>query len=212
MSIIRGMIFYMPTPEPRAADADEQFVASVRALRAEAGMSQEQLAEALKKNGVDDATQVTVSRMEAGKRHVRLGEALALSEIFQVPISALTRPSGAALSVAAASRAAKVALHGVTEFQEAVKQLALVKQFATESFEDIDDVLRREDLSPDLLANATRSRSYLRQVAEYDAPEDVSRMLQSLNERENAVAKGAPPIIDRHVFSYTSDGTGREIE
>jgi transcriptional regulator with XRE-family HTH domain len=57
-------------------------------------MTQEELAARLRERGLRTANQTTVSRIEAKKRPVTLGEATALSRIFDQTIGAMSNPDG----------------------------------------------------------------------------------------------------------------------
>lgn len=89
MSISATMASMEPTVEPPEDTTDATFAASVLKLREAKGWSQNDLARHMAIYGVRDATALLVSRIESGRRRVRLQEAIALSHVFEVPISAM---------------------------------------------------------------------------------------------------------------------------
>lgn len=101
-------------------DPEQTFASSIASLRQERGWSQEQLSERMRNEGVDDATQITVSRIETSRRKVTLTEALALARIFNVPISALADVGvGARLASSLANRQARID-EAIKAFEKAV--------------------------------------------------------------------------------------------
>lgn len=76
-----------------AGALDAQFGELVKEMRQAREWSQSDLAERMVKSGAPDSTQVTVSRIEAGKRAVRLAEAQAIALVFQVSLANLADQS-----------------------------------------------------------------------------------------------------------------------
>lgn len=74
---------------PQSRSPEDAFAHSVTSLRQERGWSQDHLAYLMRAEGIEDATQLTVSRIENGRRKVPLSEALALARILQAPIPVL---------------------------------------------------------------------------------------------------------------------------
>lgn len=72
---------------------EERFAANLRAVREAAGMSQGRLAEEMTARGWPWHQQ-TVTRVENGRRMVRLGEAKAVAEILETSLDRLTQPTG----------------------------------------------------------------------------------------------------------------------
>ena len=68
---------------------DTQFGERVRAERRHRGWTQPELAKILRDKGIDPMHAVTVSKIEAGDRPVRITEALSLAECFGVSVDAL---------------------------------------------------------------------------------------------------------------------------
>jgi len=81
------------SPDVFDDEMDARFGQSVKSLRTARGMSQEQLARNMQRKGVRDAAPLTISRLESGRRKVRLVEAIALSRIFNVPITEMANES-----------------------------------------------------------------------------------------------------------------------
>lgn len=80
LSIICTTVWYMPaSPPPQAAAARRQFGARLQVLRADAGLSQEQLAERV---GVD---RKTISRTENGHTDTSLDRIVTLAAALQQP-------------------------------------------------------------------------------------------------------------------------------
>lgn len=101
-------------------EPEQAFAASVARLRQERGWSQEHLAAILRSEGIADATQITVSRVETGRRKVTLSEALAFARIFDsaIPVLADVGPRARQASHLA-NRRAKMQ-QAVVDFEEAV--------------------------------------------------------------------------------------------
>ena len=72
---------------------EERFAANLRAIREAAGMSQGRLADEMGARGWPWRQQ-TVTRVENGRRMVRLGEAKAVAEILETSLDKLTQPTG----------------------------------------------------------------------------------------------------------------------
>src|SRR5208283_4617751 len=72
---------------------EERFAANLRAVRDAAGMSQGRLADEMAARGWPWRQQ-TVTRVENGRRMVRLGEAKAVAEILETSLDRLTQPTG----------------------------------------------------------------------------------------------------------------------
>ncbi len=72
---------------------EERFAANLRAIREAAGMSQGRLADEMAARGWPWRQQ-TVTRVETGRRMVRLGEAKAVAEILETSLDRLTQPTG----------------------------------------------------------------------------------------------------------------------
>ena len=71
---------------------EQRFAANLRAIREEHGMSQGRLAEEMARRGWPWHQQ-TVTRVETGRRMVRLGEAKAVAEILETSLDMLTTPT-----------------------------------------------------------------------------------------------------------------------
>lgn len=101
-------------------DPEQAFAASVARLRQERGWSQDRVAGLLRSEGIADATQITVSRVETGRRKVTLSEALAFARIFDLAIPVLADVGPRARQAShLANRRAKMQ-QAVTDFEEAV--------------------------------------------------------------------------------------------
>lgn len=72
---------------------EERFAANLRAVREASGMSQGRLADEMADRGWPWRQQ-TVTRVETGRRMVRLGEAKAVAEILGTSLDDLTQPTG----------------------------------------------------------------------------------------------------------------------
>jgi transcriptional regulator with XRE-family HTH domain len=105
-------------PDDEAAELTEhRFAANLRAAREAAGMSQGRLADEMVARGWPWHQQ-TVTRVETGRRMVRLGEAKAAAEILQTSLDRLTWPTSDARTVellAALTRTAKAAFSTIAK-------------------------------------------------------------------------------------------------
>ena len=79
--------------------ADEQFAINIREARERKGMSQSALADQMRARKWPWWAQ-TVQKVEAGQRHVRVGEAEALARIFGTTMERLTWPGTVASAAA----------------------------------------------------------------------------------------------------------------
>ena len=79
--------------------AEQRIAANLKAIREENRMTQEDVAEAMSKRGYR-WHQATVYKVENGSRQVQLGEATALAEVFDVPLSQLAASTQAAVGSA----------------------------------------------------------------------------------------------------------------
>lgn len=101
---------------------DASFAAAVRGYRESRGWTQSELAARMVEiGGVPDATQVLVSRIEAGKRAIRLTEAHALARVFGVSVEDMTAESEAARLLAVDQRRAR---ESFVRFREATAHVA----------------------------------------------------------------------------------------
>ena len=111
----------MAETEPVGSGVDASFAAAVRGYRESRGWTQSELAARMVEiGGVPDATQVLVSRIEAGKRAIRLTEAHALARVFGVSVEDMTAESEAARLLAVDHRRAR---EYFVRFREATAQV-----------------------------------------------------------------------------------------
>ena len=80
------------TESPKLSRPERNFAAEVKRLREEAGWSQTELAERLRRQDLPYVNQATVSRIENASRPVRLMEAQAISAVFRVTVAQMTDP------------------------------------------------------------------------------------------------------------------------
>ena len=80
--------------------ADEQFAVNIRETRERKGISQAALAAEMRERGWEAWYPQTVQKVEAGQRHVRVGEAEALARIFGTTMERLTWPGTTASAAA----------------------------------------------------------------------------------------------------------------
>ncbi|MDN5977993.1 helix-turn-helix transcriptional regulator [Acidipropionibacterium jensenii] len=71
---------------------DDHFTENMKAARIARKWSQGDLAQVLRRHGIESMTHSTISRMESGKRRVGLSEARAIAEVFGTTIDALSGP------------------------------------------------------------------------------------------------------------------------
>lgn len=74
--------------EVPATDADTKFAVSLKNVRLMVGMSQAQIADAMKKRGFD-FHQSTIGKIERGDRRASIGEAVALADVLRVTLPRL---------------------------------------------------------------------------------------------------------------------------
>lgn len=70
------------------ADTNAAFTQWLRTVRAEAGLSQQKLADTLRAGGLSNFHQTTVAKIERGERPLRLDEAVAIAELFGTTLDA----------------------------------------------------------------------------------------------------------------------------
>lgn len=108
----------LPEPDADVPElTEERFAANLRAAREAIGMSQEHLAGQMAARGWPWRQQ-TVTRVENGRRMVRLGEAKAVAEILDMSLDQLTWPTPDARIIerlAEWTRAAKAAYRRIAE-------------------------------------------------------------------------------------------------
>lgn len=68
------------------ADTNAAFATWLRKARAEAGLSQQKVADALRSQGYTHLHQSNLAKIERGERPVRLAEAVAMAELFGTTI------------------------------------------------------------------------------------------------------------------------------
>lgn len=85
-----------------SAGVQARFAEWLKGARAEAGMSQQKVADALRAQGYTHLHQSNFAKIERGERPVRLDEAVAMAELFGTTLdAALGLTAGATLSPAA---------------------------------------------------------------------------------------------------------------
>ncbi|MFK0002558.1 helix-turn-helix domain-containing protein [Paenarthrobacter sp. NPDC090522] len=72
---------------------EKHFAENVRRLREERGWSQSELARRMVEAGWSAYNQMAISRTEKNERSVRLGEAIAIAELFDVNLSTMMSPT-----------------------------------------------------------------------------------------------------------------------
>lgn len=73
-------------------NVDSHFAINLRTLRERVGMSQADLADALKKRGFPNIHPTTVARIESGTREARIGEGVAIADILGSSLAVLASP------------------------------------------------------------------------------------------------------------------------
>jgi FtsZ-interacting cell division protein YlmF len=101
---------------------EERFAANLRAVREASGMSQGRLADEMAARGWPWRQQ-TVTRVETGRRMVRLGEAQAVAEILETSLDRLTWPTGEARVVELLAEWMRIAKTAYTTIAEQTSEL-----------------------------------------------------------------------------------------
>lgn len=120
------------------ATADDSFGSAVRNARESAAMTQVQLADAMRERGFDFHQQ-TVYKIEAGRRKVTVGEALAIAELVAVP-----------LDILAARNPDQNAKHALLLRQQSGRILSLVTELEAVAKEGRKHQFLLQELSADL--------------------------------------------------------------
>lgn len=81
------------TNTPRELEEELNFRSELRRLRTDKGLTQQDLADLMVKEGWTDYTQATVSRMEKGQRPVTLAESRTIARIFGTHVGSMIMPS-----------------------------------------------------------------------------------------------------------------------
>lgn len=130
-------------------DTDKVFGRRVERLRERHEWSQTELARKMKEKGFSAFHQTTISRVEKGERPVRLGEAVAFSEIFNRPLESMLAAPSVELAPEGAIMRAFIdrtvnwqndAIQAITKFMWCIEN---VKEARTEFLET-----QRDGLSP----------------------------------------------------------------
>lgn len=153
----------MSDDEPDAVfddDMDARFAASVAELRKARGWSQERLARLLTRRGVRDVSGLVISRIEAGRRKVRLQEAVILAQVFGVTLLSMTKQDAMLNAIVLLSGQVRDLRAMQNDFEDAAEQYASnAHEAATYILRVIDDLRARGGLdadAEDLLARYER--------------------------------------------------------
>lgn len=148
------------TEEPGAVfddDMDARFANSVSDLRKARGWSQDRLAELLTARGVRDITALAVSRIESGRRKVRLNEAVALSQVFGVPLLSMTKQDPTLKAVIMLSGQVRQLRLWEFDFLESSEQFASrVHETAHAVLRAVENIREQGDLDADIEAHLLR--------------------------------------------------------
>jgi transcriptional regulator with XRE-family HTH domain len=147
---------------------ERRFVERVKALRAERGWTQGQLAERMVAAGVDYASQSTVSRLEQGGRPIRLVEAQALAVIFNSTIWQLTADEPRVQMLSYVDLNLRAFTRDRMAYREARRKLEILLPDVTKMLHDLDRDFPRDEvgLSPDAVERVENLRENLRRQIE----------------------------------------------
>ena len=140
-----------PNEDDALSRTEAAFSDSVRRLRQEAGLTQEDLAHWMREIGVPNANQTTVSRIEAKTRPVRLAEAEVIARIFKRSIAAMTEQGGVEDELASVTEILKNNLRYLDDLRESARAIGY-GQMAIPSFTKdlINEIRNSEPLSSDV--------------------------------------------------------------
>lgn len=118
--------------EGESLGPDGRFAANMRAMRAARGWNQSELARRVTNAGTDGFHQTTISRIEAGSRPVRLGEATAIARVLGTTVELMVSSDGRDAIVTTLTESANTAMNlwgtaqmYVDEFWQAILRLRL---------------------------------------------------------------------------------------
>lgn len=183
-----------PTEAPDSFDDDieERFADSVGELRKARGWSQERLAEMMIRQGLRDATALTVSRIESKRRKVRLAEAVALASAFNVPILAMTKPDGLSSGLIALSGRAHQLRWWRSELIDAAEK------YASRAFDSASAMLAQIEILRERYELDEESARYVRRYE--------SRARLTLAESPAEIVASSPLVSEQRLDEKQAEG------
>ncbi|AKV86382.1 hypothetical protein AKG07_08795 [Microbacterium sp. CGR1] len=170
----------MTDDEPLAVfddDMDARFAASVAELRKARGWSQERLAKMLTRRGVRDMTGLVISRIEAGRRKVRLQEAVGLAQVFGVTLLSMTKQDEMLNAIVLLSGQVRDLRALQSDFLDTAERFAAnVHESATYVLRVIDDLRASGDLDADAQDLLSRYERGARGALEFGPSEIASKV------------------------------------
>lgn len=185
-------------------DPEQAFAANVSRLRQERGWSQEHLASLLRSEGITDASQLTVSRVETGRRKVTLNEALALGRIFNLalPVMADVGPRARQASHLAIRRATMK--NAVADFEKAVADYLRdgIRSAQIQAAEAEAWLLKAEGdehVDPEVVERIRDHLIDARYRLRTASPSALARKIEELATRENGLVIAQPSrVLEDH--------------
>lgn len=161
------------------ARSEQLFADSVRRLRLEAGLTQEQLAEEMRNADLSYANQTTVSRIEKKTRPVRLAEAEALSLIFQRSIAAMAEPSGAEAMMNAWAVNLPAAQRHLDQMKESARAFGYAQVGVATGLSEVRELFAGGDLySPDAIEAYKAYVRWAERILAVDAMAEAQRAFE----------------------------------
>jgi transcriptional regulator with XRE-family HTH domain len=173
----------VPTDDDTLTRAESRFADSVAQLRKDATMTQEELAVLMRERGLKNANQTTVSRIEAKKRPVTLGEATALSRIFDRTIAGMSNPDGREGIMALMSSTHRSARKHFAEMRTAAKQLVRLQDGIQKNLDQVRALFpEREGLTPDTAKDLQVFEREALALIAIDLVDEVAQIQRSVND------------------------------
>jgi transcriptional regulator with XRE-family HTH domain len=171
-----------------AAELDSEYGKRLKGLRENTGMTQAEVVDRLRAEGVRYMNASTLSRIESGARAVRLSEAEAFSRIYRFPLSMLTARGTVFRLLESANRDHREARRKYVQFRDLVADLAEIQTTMPGRIRGME-ILREEVSDEDTRREIDMLIKNLHHFGEMDLPGEVAEFSRLSRERYNEAAK-----------------------
>ena len=202
-----------PTPSkplPKHEQDALAFRQSVKRLREEKGWTQNHLAEKLREAGLEDFHQITVARLENGRRAVRLGEAGVIANVLEsyvwtmlIPEDSLARASHASNEkIAQLQDEAKNLQESVLRYEDSRSRfmsplLDILDRLPTDKKIDKYDSFSVGTLLGIIESEGAKQYSPEKLISPYVSSLDITEQSIDMFSKEEGIAKDASEFIDQ---------------